>query len=86
MQQNILQRGHFWFLGGLSLHLNHLIAQQMAICDWPFGTLSFEFFSQIWTQDTLRHIIGPIIVNFEIFSENGCLQKIKDILLMVGQH
>ena len=32
------------FLGGLSLHLNHLIALGMTIYDWPFGTLPFRLF------------------------------------------
>ena len=47
-----------------------------------------DFFAQIWTQGTLRHILGPILVIFEIchflmipgpfeyFSENGWSQKI----------
>ena len=29
------------FLGGLSLHLNHLIGSRMTNYDWPFGTLPF---------------------------------------------
>ena len=77
------------FLGGLSLHLNHLIALCMTNYDWPFGTLLLDFLAQIWTQRTLRHILGPILVIFEIcqfltisgpfeyFSENGWSQKIK---------
>ena len=32
------------FLGGLSLHLNHLIASHMTNYDWPFGTLPFGLF------------------------------------------
>ena len=48
-----------------------------------------DFLGQIWTQGTLRHILGPILVIFEIyqflmtpgpfeyFSENGWSQKIK---------
>ena len=48
-----------------------------------------DFLAQIWTQGTLRHILGPILVIFEIcqfltipgpfeyFSENGWSQKIK---------
>ena len=32
------------FLGGLSLHLNHLIASRVANYDWPFGTLPFRLF------------------------------------------
>ena len=48
-----------------------------------------DFFGQIWTQGTLRHLLEPILVIFEIchfltipglfeyFSENGCSQKIK---------
>ena len=32
------------FLGGLSLHLNHLIESCMANYDWQFGTLPFGIF------------------------------------------
>ena len=40
------------FLGGLSLHLNHLIASHTANYDWPFGTLPFGFFgSNLDTRD-----------------------------------
>ena len=40
------------FLGGLSLHLNHLIALGMTIYDWPFGTLPFRLFgSNLDTRD-----------------------------------
>ena len=40
------------FLGGLSLHLNHLIASRMTIYDWPFGTLPFRLFgSDLDTRD-----------------------------------
>ena len=82
------------FLGGLSLHLNHLIASHMANYNWPFGTLSLDVFAQIWTKGTLRHILGPILVIFEIchflmipgpfeyFSENGWCQKITFYLEM----
>ena len=38
------------FLGGLSLHLNHLIASRTANYDWPFGTLPFGLFG--WNLDT----------------------------------
>ena len=31
-------------LGGLSLHLNHLIASRTANYYWPFGTLPFGLF------------------------------------------
>ena len=53
----------------------------------PAGEL--DFLAQIWTQGTLTHILGPILVIFEIcqfltipgpfeyFSENGWSQKIK---------
>ena len=52
------------------------------------GHFLLDFLDQIWTQGTLRHILGPIVVIFEIcqclmipgpfeyFSENGCSQKI----------
>ena len=52
------------------------------------GHFLLDFLGQIWTQGTLRHILGPILVIFEIcqflmipgpfeyFSENGWSQKI----------
>ena len=40
-------------LGGLSLHLNHLIASRTANYDWPFGTLPFGLFGS--NLDT-RHL------------------------------
>ena len=40
------------FLGGLSVHLNHLIAQHMTNYDWPFGILPFGlFWSNLDTMD-----------------------------------
>ena len=30
------------------------------------GYFLLDFFGQIWTQGTLRHILGPILVIFEI--------------------
>ena len=40
------------FSGGLSLHLNHLIASCAANYDWPFGTLPFGLFcSNLDTRD-----------------------------------
>ena len=40
------------FLGGLSLHLNHLIGSRMANYDWQFGTLPFGLFgSNLDTMD-----------------------------------
>ena len=40
------------FLGGLSLHLNQLIASCMTNYDWPFGTLPFGLFgSNLDTRD-----------------------------------
>ena len=39
-------------LGGLSIHLNHLIASRAANYDWPFGTLPFGLFgSNLDTRD-----------------------------------
>ena len=41
-----------YFLGGLSLHLNHLIASRVANYYWPFGTLPFGLFgSNLDTRD-----------------------------------
>ena len=42
-----------WFLGGLSLHLNDLIAWRVGILFGNLGHFPLEFFCQIWTQDTL---------------------------------
>ena len=40
------------FLGGLSIHLNHLIASRAANYNWPFGTLPFGLFgSNLDTRD-----------------------------------
>ena len=40
------------FLGGLSLHLNHLIAYRLGNFDWTFGTLPFGIFgSNLDTMD-----------------------------------
>ena len=81
------------FLGGLSLHLNHLIASGMTISIGHLGHFLLDFWAQIWTQGTLRHILGPILVIFEIcqfltipgpfeyFSENLWSQKIKVFLM-----
>ena len=53
------------------------------------GHFLLDFLAQIWTQETLSHILGPILVIFQIcqfltipgpfeyFSENGWSQKIK---------
>ena len=42
----------FWFLGGLSLHLNHLIGSHVTNYDWPFGTLPLGlFWSNLDTKD-----------------------------------
>ena len=39
-------------LGGLSLHLNHLIGSCMTNYDWQFGTLTFGiFWSNLDTMD-----------------------------------
>ena len=42
----------YHFLGGLSLHLNHLIGSRVINYDWPFGTLPFGLFgSNLDTKD-----------------------------------
>ena len=56
----------FLFLGGLSLHLNHLIAERVSAPYRQFGTLPIGIFCQIWTQDSLRHLLWHLIVTFEI--------------------
>ena len=52
------------------------------------GHFLLDFFGQTWSQWTLRHILGPIMVIFGISffddSENGYSQKIKDFLMKDG--
>ena len=57
-QSNILRRvmeavkSQVTLLGGLSLHLNHVIGSCMTNYDWPFGTLPFGLFgSNLDTRD-----------------------------------
>ena len=62
------------------------------------GHFHLDFLAQIWTQGTLRHILGPILVIFEIcqyltipgpfeyFSENGWSHKITFYLKTDGRH
>ena len=78
------------FLGGLSLHLNHLIASRTANYDWPFGTLPFELFgSNLDTRhlETYPRTYSGHFCNMSIFddsmafSKNGWSQKIKVFLM-----
>ena len=74
-----------WFK--FTLKPPYSIARQITI--GHLGHFLLDFLAQIWTQGTLRHILGPILVIFEIcqflkipglfeyFSENGWSQKIK---------
>ena len=59
----------FWgFLGGLSLHLNHLIASCTANYDWPFGTLPFGlFWSNLDTRDLETYPRTALLNLFWIF-------------------
>ena len=44
------------------------------------GHFLLDFFAQIWTQGTVRHILGPILVIFEIFSLVLCnIRKLYNI-------
>ena len=61
------------FLGGLSLHLNHLIASRMANYDWPFGTLPFGlFWSNLDTRDleTYPRTYSGHFRNMSIFDDS----------------
>ena len=61
---------------------NRITCDKLRLAIW-------DFFGRIWTQWTLRHILGPILVIFDIchfltipgpfecFWENGWSQKIK---------
>ena len=72
------------FLGGLSLHLNHLI-----IYEWNqvwkslianLGHFPLEFFSQIWTQDSLWHLLGPFLVNFDTWQFFGNSRAVRVLM------
>ena len=61
------------FLGGLSLHLNHLIASRMANYNWPFGTLPFGLFgSNLDTRDleTYPRTFSGHFWNMSIFDDS----------------
>ena len=61
------------FLGGLSLHLNHLIASGMTIYDWPFETLPFRlFWSNLDTRDleTYPRTYSGHFWNMSIFDDS----------------
>ena len=62
-----------FLLGGLSLHLNHLIASRMANYDWPFGTLPFGLFgSNLDTRDleTYPRTYSGHFWNMSIFDDS----------------
>ena len=64
------------FLGGLSLHLNHLIAYQLANYDWPFGTLPFGLFgSNLDTRDlkTYPRTYSCHFRNMSIFDDSRAI-------------
>ena len=76
----------YGFLGGLSLHLNHLIASHTANYDWPFGTLPFGLFgSNLDTRDleTYPRTYSGHFWNMSIFDDSravwvlGGLRKSK---------
>ena len=61
-----------FFLGGLSLDLNHLIASSMANYDWPFQTLPFGLFeSNLDTRDlkTYPRTYSGHFSNMSIFDD-----------------
>ena len=63
-------------LGGLSLHLNHLIASHMANYDWPFGALPFGLFgSNLDTRDleTYPRTYSGHFINMSIFDDSRAI-------------
>ena len=63
-------------LGGLSLHLNHLIESQMTNYDWPFGTLPFGLFgSNLDTRDleTYPRTYSGHFWNMSIFDDSRAI-------------
>ena len=82
------------FLGGLSLHLNHLIAERVSAPNRQFGTLPIGIFFVKFGLRTAWDISYDILlsllkfVNFwrlqgglSILAKIGCLQKIKVLLM-----
>ena len=64
------------FLGGLSLHLNHLVASQMANYDWPFGTLPCGLVgSNLNTRDleTYHGTYSGHFLNMSIFDDSRAI-------------
>ena len=51
-----------WFLGGLSLHLNHLIAECMSAHYWQFGTLPIGIFLSNLVSGQLGDISYDILL------------------------
>ena len=63
-------------LGGLSLHLNHLIESRMTNYDWPFGTLPFGLFcSNLDTKDleTYPRTYSGHLWNMSIFDDSRAI-------------
>ena len=50
-----------WALNATPL-LNHVVAYRLQITIGHLGHFILDFFAHIWTQWTLRHILGPILV------------------------
>ena len=76
MHQNNLKMKKKSFLGGLSLHLNHLIASRTANYDWPFGTLPFGlFWSNLDTRDleTYPRTYSGHFWNMSIFDDSRAI-------------
>ena len=60
-------------LGGLSLHLNHLIGSRVTNYDWPFRTLPFGLFgSDLDTRDleTYPRTYSGHFCNMSIFDNS----------------
>ena len=67
------------FLGGLSLHLNHLIAQRLAICDRPFGTFLIGIFLSnldTWHLETYPRTYYGHFWNMSIFDGSRAIRVI----------
>ena len=64
------------FLGGLSLHLNYLIASHVANYDWLFGTVPFGLFgSNLDTRDleTYPRTCSGHFLNMSIFDDSRAI-------------
>ena len=78
--KSMINQKIYIFLGGLSLHLNHLIASRAANYDWPFGTLPFGLYgSNLDTRDleTYPRTYSGHFWNMSLFDDSRALSTFQ---------